>query len=52
METLEERKNKRDLITVYKLINQTQKVDTVGHLLTRAGENRGMRGQNTKLREG
>ncbi len=49
--TQEERREKGDLITIYKLVNLKEKVDNEDLLLTREGESQLIRGHNKKLRK-
>ncbi len=50
--TLQERRERGDLITVYKLINELEKVDREDLLLTTGEGTRHMRGHSRKLRRG
>ncbi len=50
--TLQERRERGDLITVYKLINELEKVDREGLLLITESETRHLRGHSKKLRKG
>ncbi len=49
--TLEERRERGDLIAVYRLINHMDKVDNENLLLTREEERRQMKGHMKKLRK-
>ncbi len=50
--TLEERRERGDLIAIYRLVNHMDKVDNENLPLTRKEESRQMRGHNRKLRKG
>ncbi len=50
--TLQERKERRDLVTIYKLMNELEKVDREDLLLTTERETRHLRGHRKKLRKG
>ncbi len=50
--TLQDRREREDLITVYKLINELEKVDREDLLLTKGEGTRHLRGHSRKLRKG
>ncbi len=51
MLTLDERRERGNLITVYELRNQMERVDNEDFILTREGKSRQMRGYNWNLRK-